>query len=111
MPPRRNSRHTFTTAFLEESGEELVLTDAEPFRFRNYPDNRTHVVVLEDTLFNLAARYFKGVKRPAGLWWIISDFQPDPIHDPTLALEPGTTLWIPSLRTVTEEIFSASRGS
>jgi hypothetical protein len=40
---------------------------------------------------------------------VIADFQPDPIHDPTLELEPGRVLVIASLRTVLEEIFSESR--
>lgn len=114
MPPRRWSRHTFTTAFLEdaeESGgtEDLILTEPEPFRFQPFTDNRIHVVKSEDTLFNLAARFFRGIPRPAGLWWVIADFQPQPIHDPTIRLTPGTVLVIPSVRTVVEEIFSESR--
>jgi hypothetical protein len=47
--------------------------------------------------------------RPAGLWWVIADFQPDPVHDPTLSLEPGRVLVVPSIRTVQEEIFSETR--
>lgn len=107
MPPRRHSRHTFTTAFLD--GEELILTEAERYRFRAFRDNRIHVVKEEDTIFNLAARYFRGLPRPDGLYWVIMDFQPDPIHDPTIKLSVGTTLVIPSLRTVQEEIFSERR--
>jgi hypothetical protein len=49
------------------------------------------------------------MQRPSGLWWIIADFQPDPIHDPTVRLTPGRTLYIPSLRTVQEEVFSDKR--
>ncbi len=40
---------------------------------------------------------------------LIADFQPDPIHDPTLSLEVGRVLVVPSLRTVTEEVFSEKR--
>lgn len=108
MPPRRYSRHTFARAYLDGS-DDLVLTDPVPYRFKAFADNRIYVVKEEDSLFNLAARFFKGIPRPAGLFWIIMDFQPQPIHDPTLKITPGTTLVIPSLRTVTEEIFSESR--
>jgi hypothetical protein len=108
MPPRRFSRHTFTSAVQDDEGR-LVLTDREPFRFRSLPDNRQHVVKEGETIFSLAGRYFAPLPRPAGLWWVIADFQPDPIHDPTIALEPGRVLVIPSVRTVQEEIFSERR--
>ena len=62
-----------------------------------------------ETLFSLAGRYFAALPRPAGLWWVIADFQPDPIHDPTLSLEVGQVLLVPSVRTVVEEVFSEKR--
>lgn len=108
MPPRRFSRYTYSAAVLDES-ERLFLTDRETFRYRALPDNRQHVVKEGDTLFSLSGRYFAPLPRPAGLWWVIADFQPDPIHDPTLALEVGRVLVVPSLRTVTEEVFSEKR--
>lgn len=86
-----------------------MLYGGEPYRFRVFADNVEHVVREGDTLWTLAHRYYLGVERPAGLWWIIADFQPQPIHDPTLALVPGAVLVIPSLRTVQEEIFSERR--
>lgn len=108
MPPRRWSRHTFTTAYLDAAGD-LILTEPVRYTYRELPDNRLHRVKVGDTLFNLASRSFKDFRRPAGLWWIIADFQPDPIHDPTIALTPGSTLVIPSTRTVLEEVFSEKR--
>lgn len=108
MPPRRFSRYTFCSGVLDEAGR-LFLTEREPFRYRALPDNRQHVVKEGETLFTLAGRYFASLPRPAGLWWVIADFQPDPIHDPTLALELGRLLVVPSLRTVVEEVFSEKR--
>lgn len=108
MPPRRFSRFTFTSALQDDAGR-LVLAEREPFRFRALPDNRQHVVGDGETVFSIAGRFFDPLPRPAGLWWVIADFQPDPIHDPTLALEPGRVLLIPSVRTVLEEIFSEQR--
>jgi hypothetical protein len=80
-----------------------------PYRLRALSDNRQHIVKEGDTLFSLAGRYFAPLPRPAGLWWVIADFQPDPIHDPTLALEVGRVLVVPSVRTVVEEVFSEKR--
>ena len=108
MPPRQLSRFAFCTAFLDDR-ERLVLSEREPFRFRARPDNRQHVVQQGDTLFSLAGRYFAPLPRSAGLWWVIADFQPEPVHDPTLALELGRVLFIPSLRVITEEVFAETR--
>jgi len=108
MPPRRFSRYTFCQAVLDDE-ERLFLTDREPYRFRALPDNRQHVVKEGETLFSLAGRYFAPLPRPAGLWWVIADFQPDPVQDPTLSLDVGRVVVVPSLRTVTELIFSETR--
>lgn len=109
MPPRRFSRHMYTEAFTDEDAEVQLLTDYEPFDFRELPDNVVHVVKEGDTLWTLAGRYFAGIPRASGLWWVIADFQPTPIHDPTIALELGARLVIPSLRTVQEEVFNPAR--
>jgi hypothetical protein len=110
VAPRRFSRLTFATAVTDEEGD-LWLVNEEPYRYRAFSDNREHVVAEGDELWTLADKYFQGVPRPAGLWWVIADFQPDPIHDPTIKLEVGRVLAIPSLRTVVEEIFSEKRRS
>lgn len=108
MPPRKFSRHTFTLGITDES-ERLFLTDRKRFLFQERGDNIQHKVQQGDTLQSLASRYFKGVTRPDGLWWVIADFQPEPIHDPTIQLEPGSFVVVPSLRTVLEDIFSEAR--
>ncbi len=109
MPPLQFSRFSFVSSVLDEETELLQLTDREPFRFAEFADNESHLVREGDTLFILANARFKGFPRPAGLWWIIADFQPEPIHDPTLKLTPGRSLIIPSIRTVREEIFNQRR--
>lgn len=108
MPPRRYSRYSFSAAVLDDGGR-LFLTEREPFRFRSLPDNRQHVVQQGDTLFSLAGRYFAPLPRPAGLWWVIADFQPEPIHDPTLALDLGRVMFVPSVRVITGEVFAEAR--
>lgn len=108
MPPRINSRYTFTTAVPDDEGD-LMLYGEEPYRYRELPDTKQHVVAQGDTLHNLAFRAYQGYDRPAGFWWVIADFQPDPIHDPTIALEIGRVMFIPSKRTLAEEILNERR--
>lgn len=112
MPPRLNSRHIFSRGFKDLDGEHpeaLQLTERVPFGFQAFPDNRQHVVADTDTLGRLAARYFASIPNAASLWWVIADFQPDPIHDPTIKLESGSVLVIPSVRTVLESVFNENR--
>lgn len=109
MPPRRYSRHTFTTSLLDDNNK-LYLTAREPYRYVAYSDNLQHVVRQGDTLEAIANRYYQGFNaNPAQLWWVIADFQPEPIIDPTLELEAGSTIVVPSIRTLVEEIFSELR--
>jgi hypothetical protein len=108
VPPFLFSRYTFSLGFFDDD-ERLSVTEYEPFRFQLLTDNQQHVVQEGDTLFSLAGRYLAPLPRAAGLWWILADFQPDPILDPTLLLEVGRTLVIPSVRTVTELIFAEDR--
>ena len=65
-----------------------------------------HVITAGDTLHNLAAKYFGGVPSPATLWWVIADFQPDPIIDPTVRLIPGQVIMIPGPTTAQDAILS-----
>lgn len=110
MPPNRWSRDRFCSAIEDEEGT-LYLTEREPYGYREISDNVLHTVTQGDTLWTLAAAYYAPVERPARFWWVIGDFQPEPIHDPTIALEPGTLLVIPSLRTLLEEILNEARRS
>jgi len=107
MAVHRLSRYSFTSGL--DKDDVFQLTDREPFRYAQYPDTILHTVKTSDTLFTLAAKFYAGAPRPAGLWWVLADFQPDPIIDPTLSLALGRTIFIPSLRTVTEEVFATDR--
>jgi hypothetical protein len=108
VPPQAGSRHSFTLGVRDEQGR-LFLTEREPYGFREQPDTRVHVVAQGETLWGLAGRFFAPLPRACGFWWAIADFQPDPIIDPTLELEPGRRLFIPSLRVLTDVILGEER--
>lgn len=97
--PSRFSRYRFAPVNWDADGRAFF--GLRPtYGYHEHEDNRRVVVVQGDALWGLAARHFRGVPRPSGLWWVIADFQPDPIRDPTVALEPGRLLFVPSLRVV-----------
>lgn len=113
MPPRKYSRHLFCLGIKDadanDSEDALQLTEREPFPYRDLSDTAQHLVREGETLHTIAGRYYSDIPGGARLWWVIADFQPDPIHDPTLKLDTGRTLFIPSVRTVLELIFSETR--
>jgi len=108
MPPLAGSRYTFCQGFQDDKGR-WMLTDREPYRFHEHSDTRVHVVAQGDTLFELAGRFFAPLPRACGYWWAIADFQVVPIVDPTLSLETGRRLFIPSLRVLTDVILGEPR--
>lgn len=113
MPPRLYSRHSFVEQ-LDDGGEErrVFLSDREPFGYRDLPDNEPYVVQEGDRLNDLAARKYAALDDPPRfyadqLWFVIADFQPSPIHDPTIALVAGQQLILPSTKTVLDQILNA----
>jgi hypothetical protein len=109
VPPHVGSRFSFSMALEDEDGR-LYLAGREPYRFAVHADTRVHRVMEGDTLFSLAGQYFEPLPRACGYWWAIADFQPDPILDPTLGLETGRLVYIPSLRVLTDVILANPRG-
>lgn len=108
MPPQTGSRFGFYLGILDDAGGRF-LTEREPYRYRPLSDNRVHQVVDGDSLFDLAGRYFAPLPRACGYWWAIADYQPDPILDPTLALETGRAMVVPATRVLTDVILAEAR--
>jgi len=111
MPRAAYSRHEFTDEYRRDGFN--ILTERVPYRYREFDDNISHIVVEGDTLMQLAYKYYNGItpepQSAASLWWIIADFQPNPIINGTIQLQAGQVLIIPSKRTVIEEVFSSRR--
>ena len=109
MPPLLGSRYASSYAYQDEAGR-LTLSEREPFPFRELLDNQVHVVAEGDTLWRLADLYFQPLPRACGYWWAVADYQPEPIIDPTLELEVGRQIVVPSLRTLTEQVLADRSG-
>jgi hypothetical protein len=91
----------------------LYLTERKPFRYDpKLPGTIPHVVEVGDSLQTIAFKYWISMSPddleivwgPEHLWWVIAEFQPVPILDPTIDLVPGTTILVPSLRVVQERV-------
>lgn len=106
MPPLKLSRYQFARKLVDDDEREF-LGEIEPFSFQPFPDNRSHTVQQGDSLYHLAGKFFVGLRRPAGFWWVIGHFQLDPIFDPTEDLAVGRIIIIPSLQILIDEILGA----
>jgi hypothetical protein len=102
--PSAFSRDRFCVGITDDDGN-LFLTDIVPFGYRDLPDNIPHTVVQGETWESIASREYGR----AELWWVIPDYQPEPVYDPTIALVGGSVLVLPSPRVVFEEILSEER--
>jgi hypothetical protein len=106
MPPHVRSRYLATLG-LRDSSDRLYLTERTPFRYDpTLPGTRRHTVAQGDRLWHLAYRYFKPFPNAEHLWWVIAEFQPQPILDPTLDLDVGRVLFVPSGRVMQERILT-----
>ncbi|RJS13445.1 hypothetical protein DRW03_36085 [Corallococcus sp. H22C18031201] len=103
MAPHVGSRYSFCLGVRDEAGL-LLLTERIPYGYQPHADTRVHLVAQGDSLWGLAGLYFAPLPRACGFWWVLADFQPEPIIDATLALEAGRRLFVPSLRVLTDVI-------
>lgn len=114
IPPSENSRYLLSEE-LELEGDDLypegalIVSLPEPVDRLDLSDDITHKVTSGDTLMTIAARYYSPIYRACQFFWTIADYQQPPILDPLAPLEDGTTLRIPSLRTLQEIILSEDR--
>ena len=112
MPPLRNTRYEYTSPLINTAGQKF-LTDRVPLRFVESPDTIVHVVQEGERMEDIAHRYYgrfeKDIIPAASYAWIIRDFQPVPIIDPTLRLKGGTAIYIPSKAFIAQRVFDPRR--
>lgn len=97
-------------AELHDTAGRTYLADRVPLRYAGRDDDIIHQAGAADTWWGLAERYYGGIsERACGLWWVICDYQPQPVVDPTLAIPPGTEIVVPSASTVANEVLGVSR--
>jgi hypothetical protein len=101
------SEYLFATQYKEPDTGDLMFTDPVVIGFQALEDNTPYQVVEGDTLWGIAARAYQGLPRPARFWRVLMDF--NEIYDPTVPLEPHSTLWLPSIRTIYDTYFSNDR--
>ena len=114
MPALRNSRYQHSTIYTDTAGARF-LTEPPSLPYVDSVENRVHVVTGGERLQDIAHRYFKDIGDDtfpaAALWYIVAQFQPTPIIDPTLRLAEGLRLYIPSKGYVAQRVFDKSRRS
>jgi len=108
MPIYPNSRYRFNVEYEDNAGNGF-LDEREPFRFQDVLDNRFHTVIDGDTWWGLAAMYLQGIPRACGMWWLLCEYQPTPVIDPTIRLKPGAVVVVPPMRLVRMEVFNSER--
>jgi len=108
VAPHAGSRYSFSLGVWDEAGR-LLLTERVPYGYQPHADTHVHLVAQGDSLWGLAGRYYAPLPRACGFWWVLADFQPEPIIDATLELEAGRRVYIPSLRVLTDVILSEQR--
>lgn len=106
--PDQLSTFRFCSIIKDENGDSFF-TDPVPFEYRELDDTIRHVATEADTYENLAARYYAGVPGKAQLWRVIAEFQPVIPLDATAIIAPGSVVYIPSRRTLFEDILSEKR--
>jgi len=89
-------RYQHTRVFVDEDTGVQFLGISDPISFIDDRENIMHVITAGDTLEALSDRYYDGFKDPQDLYWVIAQFQPRPIMDPTQQLPSGTVLVLPS---------------
>lgn len=106
MPMYEYSRYRYCTVLTDSDGVTKYLDEREPFRFRDESDNRFYVAKEGDTWWGIAWRFFPSFPNKSLLWWLICEYQPEPVVDPTIKIAAGTQIAVPSERLLRNYVFN-----
>lgn len=97
-----NSRYRLSFVVSDEvRGIRYNLLRRERVSFDSNAENRLYQAQSGENSFAVAAKHFRRYARPASLFWLVCEYQPTPILDPTTDLG-GRTIYIPPDSKVTE---------
>jgi hypothetical protein len=97
-----SSWYFFSDQITDPSGR-LMLTEHEPFRYRERRDNLFITVGEGASWDGIAEAYYGHISdRACGLYRALLDYQVPPIVDPTIPPRPGSVVIVPSSAAVTE---------
>ena len=99
-----DSRYVLADMFFDAQNRTYI-GPRERFFFEDLEGNIPHTVRDGDDWHSLAYQYYgRALSGQVNLWWGIADFQPEPVLDPTLTLQPGTIILIPPLHVLQGEL-------
>lgn len=108
MAVQETSRYFMTLGATRVSDGLNFLLDREPLYFQPRSDNKRVVVQATDTWWSLAAAHLSSLPNAEQFFWVICDYQPNPIMDPTINPMPGTLVIIPDENFIMSTYFADS---
>lgn len=95
---------------------ELIRTDdgylhwdlRRTLEYLGHEDDIAHEVQPDDTWHSLAYKFYGTEFGGANLWWVIADYQPEPVLDPTVLPTPGDIVMIPAPSIIQDFILSVN---
>lgn len=111
MNPVRGGRYARSAVLIEDDGTQRLTI---PARIRGpREDDIIHPVSAGETLETVAWLYYDGLVTDFAanmLYWVIGDYQDDPVVDPFAILSPGSELRLPSRAVVASQVVGARTG-
>ena len=108
-----SDRYLFCIETTDENGN-LILSKRIPFRYQKFGDNVVHTCLEGESVNDIAQIFYGkiyGHREARNMFWIICDFQPQPILDCTLTMEAGQKIIVPSPITIDVYIRDPERAS
>jgi hypothetical protein len=92
-----SSRYRLSVVYQTEDDHlYFSLNEREPYGAEE--DDIIHITSEGETLFSIAHKYYGELPGGVHHWWLIGEYQPTPIKDPSLRLAANSLVIIPSVR-------------